>query len=71
MTELTVTTDAGFDPRELADIDSLAKAVVEGRATITRVRRNACRCGGTYRSNCSPNWMNRWTCDGCGKHVSR
>jgi len=31
------------------------------------------KCGSTkhYRSNPSPNWMNRWTCPKCGRHESR
>ena len=31
------------------------------------------KCGATerYKSNPSPNWMNRFTCPKCGRHESR
>ena len=30
----------------------------------------ACKTG-TLESKSTPNWMNRWVCDNCGKAVSR
>lgn len=55
----------------ITTMDDLARAVVDGKATIESVRFDACRCGGTYRPSGTPDWQNRMTCDLCGNHVSR
>lgn len=58
-------------------LDQLAQAVASGEVTITSVRVRAClHCArkgieGTFKSAPTPNWMNRWICDKCGKKVSR
>lgn len=57
-------------------LDKAAKFLVDAvaaGATVT-VGVPPCRkCGSTerYRSNPSPNWMNRFTCPKCGRHESR
>ena len=52
--------------------DKEAAVLVNGRCCDCNPFR-ACRaCGtGTLVSRPTPNWMNRWVCDNCGKAVSR
>ena len=58
-------------------LDDLALKVVElaaSGAKIEFVIANECkRCGSTkpYKSTCVPNWMNRFTCQDCGRNESR
>lgn len=54
-------------------IDELAKAIANGNITVTSVRVRVCGgCKtGTLQSKPTPNWMNRYVCDHCGKKVSR
>ena len=54
-------------------LEQLAKNVAEGKVKIVGVRIRVCgHCKvGTLHHSGTPNWMNRFTCDHCGKHVSR
>lgn len=54
-------------------LDNLARMVASGEATITNVMVNVCgKCyEGTFVSTPTPNWMNCWTCNKCGKKVSK
>lgn len=52
-------------------LDAIARLVADGKLTIVGFTVNGCACGGTFKSDPTPNWMNRWTCGKCGKRVSR
>jgi transposase-like protein len=59
-----------------AQLDSLAKFAAEWvkAGGELEIKSPPCpRCGSEerYKSNPSPNWMNRWTCPDCGRHESR
>jgi transposase-like protein len=60
--------DSGPDP-----LKELARMVAHGEATITEVRIRVCgACKvGTLRHTGTLDWQNRFTCDHCGRHVSR
>lgn len=59
-----------------ATLDQAAKFAAEALAsgaTVEILPPPCPKCGKNmrYRSNPSPNWMNRWTCPNCGRHESR
>lgn len=46
--------------------------LINGRCMDCNPLRACRKCDkGTLVSRPTPNWMNRWTCDVCGKSVSR
>lgn len=53
------------------DVDELLNAIFSGKIRPCQLKFGGCKCGGGLRSNPSPNWMNRFTCEKCGKHTSR
>lgn len=49
-----------------------ANALINGRCHRCGGLRVCKTCGiGEYESRPTPNWMNRWVCNHCGKKVSR
>ncbi len=54
------------------DSDMVTRAIAGATSPLTWDRLpGICYCGGAFRSNPLPNWMNRWTCEMCGQHMSR
>jgi predicted RNA-binding Zn-ribbon protein involved in translation (DUF1610 family) len=62
-------------PAKKDAVDELVKAAIDciSKGGTIRIVHRCRKCGGEepYKSNPSPNWMNRFTCPKCGRSESR